>query len=163
MEEDNTENRKPTLEHLMGQISPDFQNSNTQYQNYGYSVPNSPTVNHIWNDYNLDESPNTNFVQSNQYLHDNFQCHNRSSLPFIFNTVDNVLPAMVDVGGGNFVVYGTNNHRNTTSYNLNNINKNDFETSASDYNLFQENVPPARRNQHVHPMNGQSHGMCNSH
>lgn len=73
------------------------------------------------------------------------------SLPFMFNTREDVLPTMVGMGGGNFMVYGTSNadrnmsvpnhmsYHNATNGNLSGLN-NFMSDYSSDYNLFRGGI-----------------------
>lgn len=153
MEENDTLSFKDrTLDELIGHLASDVQGDG-QFNHLRFTPSNTPPVSRISPEFS-NEIPQNFTPQRNLFFQENYQSHQRGSLPFIFNTREDVLPAMVDVGGGNYVVYETANaQRNQNMPNVHFIKKtngtlsgfNDYgvEYTGMDYNLFQ-GVSPQR-------------------
>lgn len=84
--------------------------------------------------------------RGNLYFPEQFpQTETRSTLPFVFNTREDVMPTMVGMGGGNFMVYGTPNVERNVPNNVNYVNKtngmNNYPVDYSaDYTLFSRGI-----------------------
>lgn len=151
-----------TLDEIIEHLASDIQGDN-QFNHMRFTPSTTPPATRVNQDF-----PNEvqqNFIpQRNLFFQENYQSHQRGSLPFIFNTREDVLPAMVDVGGGNYVVYETvNAQKNQNVPNVNFMKKtngtlsgfNDYgvEYKGMDYNLFQ-GMSPQRHAPQYHQTTG---------
>lgn len=143
-ENDNLAYKDRSLDELIGHLASDMQGDG-QYNQIRYPQSSAPPTQLIGQDYPNENIDPSFLPRRNVYYQDNYQ---NQSLPFILNPQrEDVMPGMVDMRGGDYVIFGTPHaQKNQNGHNLNFINKtngtltgfNDYgmEYSGADYNLF---------------------------
>lgn len=141
--------KERSLGDLMGHFTSDMQGGQYNYVRFQQNrMQPSQRVGHGYPNENIDPAIRN---QRNFLFSDNYQSN--SSGHFILNSGHDMLPTMIDVGGGNYVVYGSPNAQlNQNIQNMHFIKKangtlpryNDYgmEYPASDYNLLRGLSPP---------------------
>lgn len=119
---ENLDYKKRSVNQILEQLNADSQFSERSFPNVPYASESFT-------------QPRGNLYFPEQYP----QTETRSTLPFVFNTREDVMPTMVGMGGGNFMVYGTPTlERNVPNNFVNKTNgmNNYHGDYSADYTLF---------------------------
>ena len=146
-DKDNLAYRELSLDELIGHLASDVQRD-SQYNHIRFP-PTGPHPTQRFEPNYTNENCDPAFLQRrNVYFQDNYQNHQRETMPFIINSHrEEVMPNMIDMRGGDYVIFGPSHaQKNQNDHNLNFINKtngtlsgfNDYgvEYTGPNYNLF---------------------------
>lgn len=154
-DDDNLVFKDGSLDELISHLASDIQ-GDRQFNHIRFPQTSATTTQRMGPEFS-NENVDPAFLQRrNVYFHDNYQNHHhQEQLSFMLNPPrEDVMPGIMSMHGGDYVIFGTPNAQNTQSvHNLHYLNKtngtltgfNDYgvEYTGSDYNLF-SGISPQR-------------------